>query len=309
MNEGGVVSGQPFVVAHRTAAAGDPAQGALDYPAAVVDLEANLTGELTHDGHREAEPTGSPVEAVAGVAGVGPDQADAGKTAAQGPQQPPAAVAVLNRGGGDQYDQQQPGGVSRDVPFAAVDFLASIEAAAGTRHRLRGAHGLSVHQRRRRLRVASLGGTDLLPQGVVQLGEGTVAGPAGVVRVDHLPGWEVGRQRAPYATVVGHVPDAVDDVAAGVLGWTATTPTGTTGRDQWRGERPLGVVHVRRVARPPRAGQVSARRYRLGRCIGTGDQVQTHIGPWGSSGSRCLCSYSKARFRSARHAVRDAERS
>src|SRR3712207_8898645 len=41
------------------------------------------------------------------------------------------SVAVLNAGDGDQHGQQPAVGVHRDVPFAAVDSLAGVVAAAG----------------------------------------------------------------------------------------------------------------------------------------------------------------------------------
>src|SRR5262249_40733112 len=50
-----------------------------------------------------------------------------------------------------------------------------------------------VHQRSGWLRLAAFGEADLVAQRVVQLVEGAVPGPAGVVGVDDLPGWEVGR--------------------------------------------------------------------------------------------------------------------
>jgi len=48
--------------------------------------------------------------------------------AAEAPQQPPAAVAVLGAGRGDQDLQQQPAGVHGKVPFAAVDLLGGVIA-------------------------------------------------------------------------------------------------------------------------------------------------------------------------------------
>ena len=50
-----------------------------------------------------------------------------------------SAVAVLHTGAGDRHDQQQPGGVHRDVSLAAIDFLAGVEAAAGAGDGLRAA--------------------------------------------------------------------------------------------------------------------------------------------------------------------------
>jgi hypothetical protein len=56
-----------------------------------------------------------------GVAGVGPDQVDAGEAGVQGPEQWAGAVAVLQAGTGDQDREEQSAGVDGDVAFAAVD--------------------------------------------------------------------------------------------------------------------------------------------------------------------------------------------
>jgi hypothetical protein len=273
---------QAFVIADGTATPVDPGERALDTPPAGQHDEGGLPGELTHDLHGEPERGAGPVDQVAGVAGVGPHQADRGKDRPDDPHQQVAGVAVLHVGAGDQHGQQQPGGVSDDVPLAPVDLLAGVVAATGPADRVGAAHGLGVHQRRRRLRGAALDQADLLPQRVVDAVECPVAGPDGEVVAHQRPGWEVRRQGPPDAAVVGEVADRVDDVAAWV-GHRPAAPSGcrSTGRHVRRQDLPLGVAGVRRIAPRPAGGQMREAIGRVGGCVLPGDQVQTHVGPWG----------------------------
>jgi hypothetical protein len=44
------------------------------------------------------------------------------------------AEVVGDAGGGDQYGQEQTGGVDADVAFAACDLLARVDALTGSGH-------------------------------------------------------------------------------------------------------------------------------------------------------------------------------
>lgn len=57
------------------------------------------------------------------MAAVGPDQCDGGEPLPQQRQQWVGAVAVLDAGRGDEYREQQPESVDRDVPLPAVIYL------------------------------------------------------------------------------------------------------------------------------------------------------------------------------------------
>jgi hypothetical protein len=135
---------------------------------------------------------------------------------AQPPQQLPAGVTVLDAGGGDHDQQQQPDGVHRDVPLAAVDLLASVKAAAGAGHGVGGTDRLGVEDRRAGLRVAAGAGAHRCTQGVVDTVEGAIGGPPGEDPVHRAPWWEVARQRSPHAAVVDQVADGIHDLPAGV---------------------------------------------------------------------------------------------
>ncbi len=126
--------------------------------------------------------------------------------------------------------------------------------------------------------MPAFGGADPLTQRVVDAGDGAIAGPAAVVVVDRLPRWKVRGQRPPHPTVVGHVPDRVDDVAAWMRRRAATSRAGSTGRDQRGQHRPLGVGGVRRISARAGRGQMNGATGRVGGCTGAGDQVEIHAG-------------------------------
>jgi hypothetical protein len=118
-----LVAQQPGLVAQHVGKPRDPSS--TEYVLEVVDALA-----LADDLHRQGENLGGPGDQLAGVAGIGPYQPDGRQPAAKPPQQPAAAVAVLDAGGGDQDVQQQPVGVGGHVPPAAVDLRGGVVALA-----------------------------------------------------------------------------------------------------------------------------------------------------------------------------------
>jgi hypothetical protein len=96
-------------------AAVDPGEGALDGPPAVQDDERGLPGEFGHDLHGEVQVVGGPVDELAGVAGIGPEQAGAGEAGVHRPEQRAGIVTVLDVAAGDRDGEQQSAGVDRDA--------------------------------------------------------------------------------------------------------------------------------------------------------------------------------------------------
>jgi hypothetical protein len=122
------------------------------------------------DLQREAQlgrPGGEPVRLVTGV---GPGEPDARAGAVQVPQQRAGGITVVHAGGGDDHIEQQPGGVHRDVPLAAVDLLGGIPAPGGAWDGVGGAHRLGVDDRSGGLGAAPGSGPDLGAQLAVQPG-------------------------------------------------------------------------------------------------------------------------------------------
>src|SRR6266511_2686291 len=282
-DHGPVVVREALVVADGAAVAADPGEGALHHPAARQHLEG--VGQAPADDVDPKAQGGSrPDHQLARVAGVGPDQPDAALRDPQSPQQRLGAVAVLDAGGGDHDRQQQPQGVHGDVAFAAVDLLAGVEATAGLGDGVGGADRLGVDDRRAGLRLAAGVHADLVAEGVVDVVQGAVGGPAGKEPVDGAPGWEVGWQRPPHTAVVDLVADGVDHFPAGVGFWPAA---GGVGAGRWRQQRlqqrPLGVGGVGGVASPALAG--------LGGCGGGGDRAHWRRGSWSTCWFGCPSRY------------------
>src|SRR5881392_2976934 len=144
-DHGFVAGGQVLVVAGGAAVLADPGEGPFDDPAAGQDLEG-VRVALGDDLQSHLQGCG-PGGQLAGVSGVGPDQADTVAGASGVPQQGPRGVAVLDRSCGDDHVQDQPAGVDGDVAFAAVDLLGVIPAAAGAGDGVGGADGLGVNHR------------------------------------------------------------------------------------------------------------------------------------------------------------------
>jgi hypothetical protein len=97
-----VVFGLAFVVDGQPAALAEPGEGALHDPAAGQDFEVVDALAFADDLDGQGEGLLGPGDQLAGIAGISPDQPEGREVAAEAPQQPPAAVAVLGAGRGDQ---------------------------------------------------------------------------------------------------------------------------------------------------------------------------------------------------------------
>ena len=126
--EGRDGSGVTLEVAGQAAVAADPGKSTLDDPsfgqddeamgiAALDDLQAPAAGLGDDFGHLR------PL-----VAGVGKDAFDERKGSPRGAQQVARAVAILHVGRVDGDTQQEAKRIDEDVPLAAGDLLAGIEA-------------------------------------------------------------------------------------------------------------------------------------------------------------------------------------
>ena len=126
--EGRDGSGVTLEIAGQAAVAADPGKGALDNPAlgqddeamgiaALDDLQAPEAGLGDHLGHLR------PL-----IPGVGKDAFDERKGSPRRAQQVSRTVAILHVGRVDGHAQQEAKRIDEDVPLAAGDLLARVEA-------------------------------------------------------------------------------------------------------------------------------------------------------------------------------------
>ena len=187
----------------------DPGECPFHDPAAGQHLEGvRLAAGDDAQGHLHA---GGPGAQLAGIDGIGPDQADVAGGAVQVPQQRPGRVAVLDGGGRDHHSQQQAQRIHRDVPFPAVHLFRVIPPAAGPRDSIGGTDGLGVDDGRGGLGVPPGRGADLGAQRVVHSGQRAVITPGGEVPVYRRPGREAVRQVPPGAPGAVQVQDRLHD--------------------------------------------------------------------------------------------------
>ncbi len=164
---------------------------------------------------------------------------------------PQAALRSVTDAGGDQHRQDEAEAVHDQVPLAAVDQLAAVEAAGGRADHGVPFHRLRVHDPRGRLRVPAFRLADAFPQPVVELPDQSVVAPASEERIDPVPGREVRRHRPPLDPVVDQIPHRVDHLPVAVALRPASPAVHPCRDRQHRPHHgPLRVRHVRRVARP-----------------------------------------------------------
>jgi hypothetical protein len=121
-DHGFVARREVFIVADGAAVLADPGESALHDPPAGQDLEGvRVAPGDDADGHLQGCGLGGE---LAGVDGISPDQADAAAGLVQVLQQRPGRIPILDGRGGDHDGQQQAHRVHRDVPLAAIIFLA-----------------------------------------------------------------------------------------------------------------------------------------------------------------------------------------
>jgi len=118
-----------FIVLTQAAIEAEPAEGALANPASGEDLEAfhQRIGQGDFDG--PVTNTLDPLRKLAPIGAVGPDQAQARKQAGDHQQEANARCPVMHIGFRHQGFQHQALRIGQDMPFAAFDELAAVEAA------------------------------------------------------------------------------------------------------------------------------------------------------------------------------------
>ena len=140
-----------FIVFTQAAGAAEPSEGAFDDPATRQQLEVGKLGAVFNDFQAGAAAWAQgthPIDERAGVAAVGPDAAQPAEASAQGGEQQPGAIAVLNVGRMHADQKNQPQGIDQNVSLSSRHLLASIVAANSSL--LSCSHALRVKNRSRR---------------------------------------------------------------------------------------------------------------------------------------------------------------
>jgi len=139
-----------FIVFAQAAGTTEPGEGAFDDPATRQQLEVGKLGAVFDDFQAGAAARAQgthPIDERAGIAAVGPDAAQPAEAGAQGREQQPGPIAILNVGRMDADQKNQSQGIDQNMPLSARHLLASIVAANSSL--LSCAHALRVKNRSR----------------------------------------------------------------------------------------------------------------------------------------------------------------
>ena len=183
-----------------------------------------------------------PVEQLAAVAAVHPDQAQLLTGTAEAGQQEPCAIAILDRSGGDDHRHQESQGIHEQVPLASIDQFGLVEAP-NARHGRR-FDALAVQTTRRGLLMPAGLASHLRSQRVMDPLPSVIIPPVAEVAIHTLPGWVFFRQHPPLDAADDHVQDGIDDLPH----LQAAGASARFGRwDQILDNVPLAVGQVGRV--------------------------------------------------------------
>ena len=251
-------AGLALVVATESAVTPKPTKCSLHHPAPRQHLEGVQVGSF-YNLDRATPHFSTPVQQGSCVATVGPDvfDAPAGLLAEESREQLFGAIAVLDVGRQDHYQQQQADRVDQNVALASVDFLARVVAALVAD--LAALDTLTVDGARAGLGLSSLGQADMLAQMRVNLLPQAIALPESEIVIDGAPGREMSRQVAPLATGFDEVEDSIEQLAEGVFPRAPfLAGLGKTVID----ELPFGVAQVRCISHRKRIADCGTR-YKL----------------------------------------------
>ncbi len=209
-----------FVIAHQPPLVHQPAEGALDDPAAGQDFEtAGVVGAFDHcDRQLGAEPLDPLGEGRAGVAAVHPQNAEPGEPAQHAAQQQLGTRAFSGAGRGHDHAEHQPQSIHQQMAFAPFDAFAGIVTHRATV--TGGLHALTVENGRRGATALALTAPHQHTQGVVEHGPLMVVNPLPEDMVNGLPAGKVSGQIAPWTATLGQIENGFNDPAA-VFGWAS----------------------------------------------------------------------------------------
>src|SRR5919204_1615373 len=264
-----VRNGQTLIVADQATAVQQPREGPFHYPPPRQDaLEAHLAfdgdpfeaeagdrvhdtaeaalpgARMLHDVHAPAQVLLDPLPPAAGVALVQPHVLEARELLGDPVQQQRDGGTFLDGCRMDDGPEHQAERVDQDVALAAIDLLATVEAAHATY--ARGLDALAVDDAGARLRLPPGHDPHVLAQGHVELLPGTVPAEAPKPPVDRLPRRVLVRQGTPLAAGADDIEDAVQQFSQGVL----PRPAAPRRRQMGHEAGVLSIGQVTRVGAP-----------------------------------------------------------
>src|ERR1700738_1142566 len=198
-----------FVIADEAAISYEPAEAALDHPAAGNDLEPWISVGSAYDLDHEIEESRLVEESATIVGAIGEEVLHPRPALADRIEDRLRSGAVGNVRRRQVHGEQTPIRVHGDMAFAADDLLSRVITALFRHRRL---DGLAVDDARRRTyfppHPLAIDHQDNVVDGSEQEQTDKAAKPP----IDGLPGREVDRKHPPLASRAHHVAQRVDDL-------------------------------------------------------------------------------------------------
>ena len=217
----------------------EPSKGAFYNPTPWEDNEAFLVIGTEDNLQMKAAMVCHPIQELAAIATVNPDKMQLLAGATQVSEQETGAIAVLDRGCGDNHRQQQAHCVDQDMPFRAIDLFACVITPRATEScRL---NTLAVQAASSWMLVTARTLPHLGPQRVMEPLPCAIIAPLPKVGVDALPLWKLLWEHPPLDATNCNVQDAVNDQPHIQ---SAGSSTRFCQWDQWLDNIPLAVGQI-----------------------------------------------------------------
>ena len=187
----------------------EPGKGAFYNPTPWEDNEAFLVIGTQDNLKMKTAMVCHPIQELAAITTINPDEMQLLAGAAQASKQETGAIAVLDRGCGDNHRQQQSHCVNKDMTFRAIDLFAGvITPSSAERCRL---YTLAVQAASSWMLVTARTLPHLCPQYVMEPLPYAIIAPLSKVGVDALPLWKLFWEHPPLNATNCNVQDAVND--------------------------------------------------------------------------------------------------
>src|SRR5215212_367904 len=239
-----------FVIASQTAVASKPAKGAFHHPTTRQDLKSFGVWRTTNHFQFPAAVLFDP-DADIFVSTIGPDQFETTPAIVktmldpleQFCQNQLASIAIRQTRPMDQNQQEQAQSVDNNMTFASRNLFIDIHAAFFAT--FGGFDALAVNNACAGLRFSALPHSNLLHQHSIDFFPQTAVAPVPVVAIHGLPRGQIMRHQTPSTSATNNVQNRIQKIALAPGPWSSTSTLPL--RQQWRNQRPLGIIQIGRV--------------------------------------------------------------